>query len=1661
MRMKTLLSTFLMLLAVASPLRAADIQWQQVDWQAGASPGSSTTAQTGWNAYDSDNGTLTVDGTGAQNSRDIPKNWVQTSTGSDLSAFDRPGSILSTTTALGSGDDGRIEISLAETAVTRADTLGTPREQMAISSFALNGKIYLFGGVDPDGSYTDEIVEYDPASGSTRTMNSRLPGRTAGMAAVYDNLFRKIFLFGGRFENGVATTTVLEYNPLSDLYSYVAALSTPASHMSAVYSDVPFSTVYLFGGRDTDGNYLDHVLEYSKFAQPQIKTAVLPSGRSEMGAARDLASGMILLFGGKTGATLEDDILEYNRFSDSLAVKSSVLPSSRAAVSAHYHRFSTKTYIFGGTDGNPLSQILEYDLSADSLKVRPVVLPSSRSHTSAIFTEDSLGMRVFGGTGTAGGFDEIVEYFFVTSGTFVSSTFDAGNISSLTAVYWNPASQSHPETELRLFFRSDPAAPPAGAWAEVLNGQSLAAFGDSRYWQYKAEFQTTEPSTSPVLRDLRIAYTQTASSSALDSSVFDTGNVNTSIQELSWDGTFPPQTETRFQLATASTTAPAQWTFQGPTGPGDFYLYRSSEDAINPEHSDGIDDQYLRYRFILISSNTSDTTVISSVTLSYNFRPPPPTLSSLRTLSTTQIRVEWIDNSQNEEEFRLYWRLGVTPTSVTIPSPDTAGAGGVLVSTITGLLANQPYEVWLDARNATDDIASATSTVLSTTTFANPPANVALSSVTLSSFTLSWEHNGNPIDTEYEVSISTDDFLSDLSIPRPFALFGVAPSTTVLALAQGTTYFIRVRARSKVVLDSTVYSASLSTQTLPARVQNSTGAVLGTSSIAWNWDFGGAATRYRVYTTTIGGSPPPAAALIRDTDQTSFTQTDLLANRIYGILIEAYNGTGAAEISDPHNRYTHAEAPAGLTAAAQSTGSIRLSWSAGQNPGYTRYEIVSSSDGFVNLFSTRAAFSDNYRSIELSTGALASGTTYSFRVTARNVEEVETPQRFASTQTFPGLVTFVTGTTLGVSSIAWSWTQTAGPAVDYFEVFRASDGRNLAVVNITSFTDTGLAPNTENGIRVRAVGGSGPGALTFATTRYTLASPPAGTAISDVHIDSLTVTWTYNGNIIGTRWEVQQSTDGASYAVVLDTQSTEYHPFGLLGDTTHYFRVRAINGNGLPSPFDVAVSTYLPGELPDPPRNLRAAPIGGARIRLDWDISPTTTVTRYNVYYDSGTGTVDYSVLLASVPGSVQTYTTDPLAADTTYVFGLRAVDPEGEEDTNTWLKASAVALLSSPTLSLRMLSPPAGAVITGNHVTLAPELLYGSLSEVASVLYEYRPKGLLTWLTVPAADAVSNPNPATRAPFAPNWDVSALPAGLYELRAGAVDAAGTRDPFPPAVTVFVDHTAGAAEIEENITAGRIVKRVKLFNGISARTAAADPVTGVLTTVVFSSGTLDADSDFIRIDGSPAGAPPVPSSFSYTGIIREITLESGQSYFAGGGRLSIEFSQLDRDGDNRVDGTEVRADNMVIVTYDTTTLRWDKSLPYCAVRGDNGTTAACETPHLSLFALVSPVSVDVAQVRVYPVPFKPANGLSDDGKPYSSGDPTSGIIFDTLPMYSRIKVYTVAGSLVWESPENLTGGLYRWDVRNGAGADVASGIYFAVIEAPGSVHTVRKLAVIR
>ncbi len=97
-------------------------------------------------------------------------------------------------------------------------------------------------------------------------------------------------------------------------------------------------------------------------------------------------------------------------------------------------------------------------------------------------------------------------------------------------------------------------------------------------------------------------------------------------------------------------------------------------------------------------------------------------------------------------------------------------------------------------------------------------------------------------------------------------------------------------------------------------------------------------------------------------------------------------------------------------------------------------------------------------------------------------------------------------------------------------------------------------------------------------------------------------------------------------------------------------------------------------EPPSPPSGLTASLRSGPRVKLTWGASGSSDIDHYNIYFDDGSGSPDYSVPFGATAAPWDVSWTSPiLEGNRLYLFAVRAVDHWGNEEKNTNVVLSAL----------------------------------------------------------------------------------------------------------------------------------------------------------------------------------------------------------------------------------------------------------------------------------------------------------------------------------------------------------------------------------------------------
>lgn len=427
--------------------------------------------------------------------------------------------------------------------------------------------------------------------------------------------------------------------------------------------------------------------------------------------------------------------------------------------------------------------------------------------------------------------------------------------------------------------------------------------------------------------------------------------------------------------------------------------------------------RWWRVRTIDAASNYSVWSSTRSVNI-ISTQPDAPTNLTAVAVSSTSIRWMWLDNANNESEYRFYVSPGVYNTLA-------ANATWYLETGLTPNTASNNRSVV--AKNVSGE--SLPSNTTSCYTLANAPTGTAVSSVTYTGALLYWNANSNPANTGYGIERSFDASFTTATATASGETTGL--SSMVSGLDAETTYYFRIRSVNGNGVFS-VYDATVSAVTPPgppAAPATLAGVAVSTGSILWYWtDSSNRESGYRIY----DASATLIASVLANV--TFYLETGLAANTACTRTVKAYNVSGEGSASPAVTRYTLANNPA-LTSSAQTPSSITLTWSAGTG-GSSGYALERSTDAGLSY----GIFFGTLTVLTYTDSGLAADTTYYYRLFAANGDLIRTD----------GVLYAVKTAYVPPQIIAGRVTQADGQPVTGVEISAAKNGTSLMYVVNTS-----------------------------------------------------------------------------------------------------------------------------------------------------------------------------------------------------------------------------------------------------------------------------------------------------------------------------------------------------------------------------------------------------------------------------------------------------------------------------------------------------------------------------------------------------------------------------------------------------------------------------------
>jgi len=703
----------------------------------------------------------------------------------------------------------------------------------------------------------------------------------------------------------------------------------------------------------------------------------------------------------------------------------------------------------------------------------------------------SVPVRVLNPDGTP--FILGIHHFY--NGTFTSAVLDPGvNVKRWTTVSWSASTTA--STTLKVKVRSCNTsncsdAPDWSTCSPISNGELASNSGcveeGERYLQYQLILSTLDDLFTPYLHQITINYEYYIPQATLISSPYNTSDAFNILAKISWIASTTASTTVKFQLRTAPDNGgvPGTWTdWYGPNGTSSYFTDPSGNESVPSILSDGVDDQWIQYKVVLETSNSSETPILHSVTLTYVVNAPPefnpdyPTPGaggvSVNVASSTQIEITYSIRDPDTTSG------SVTPGYIT-PSFQYSLDGGQTWYNATSSCFNQgdwsnkqveevnftqytatwnpkcepnisnniystttQLKVIIDDNEAANHLASATSSLFTLDTkdpqVGTPPGGGT--GVNINQNVLTSLGNDKTSTTSVTLYLSASDdsplqmIISENSNFSSASWEGYASTKSfTLSSGDGTkTIYVKFKDSFGNIVgnysDTILLDTTCETPQNPY-IQDISNQQLGEYRIFFNWQKSQESDwiKYQIYRSTDGGQNWTLVANITDRDTNYYFDQGLTQGQEYCYQVKFVDDIG--NISQPSNTLCQVAGgqptdvtPPGISNLSTSTvtiSSINISWTTDE-PATT--QVLYSIDNSLSNLQGVTGYATSH---QVTLVGLSANTTYKFKVKscdASNNCSLSATSTFTTSpqDTTPPTISNVTSTNITYNSATISWT---------------------------------------------------------------------------------------------------------------------------------------------------------------------------------------------------------------------------------------------------------------------------------------------------------------------------------------------------------------------------------------------------------------------------------------------------------------------------------------------------------------------------------------------------------------------------------------------------------------------------------------------------------------
>ena len=449
--------------------------------------------------------------------------------------------------------------------------------------------------------------------------------------------------------------------------------------------------------------------------------------------------------------------------------------------------------------------------------------------------------------------------------------------------------------------------------------------------------------------------------------------------------------------------------------------------------------------------------------------------------------------SKTQTTFMAVWNASVGATGYYIdvaldglftnilPSFNNKDIGNVTQFNVTGLSPGQYYYYRLRAYNGSGTSSNSMIEAVMTTTYA--PSPITATNITSTGFTGNWAVSTGA--TGYYLDVATDAAFTNLVAGYNRRDVLNVLSYNVTGLLPSTLYYVRVISHN-AINDQADFTGVINVTTAVASPDSPNPPVTNVTSVSFtaNWNAVPGATGYYFDLST----DPNFASFVSTFNNkdvgnvTTTTVTGLTPNTPYYFRVRAYGpgGTGNNSTTVPATTAPAAPTLANPSVTNVTSVSFTANWNSvlGAN-GY--YFDLATDAGFTNIVSGYNNKDVGNVTTYTVTG-LSANTQYYFRVRAYGNNGTGSNSVTGPATTSPATPTLANPSVTNITPVSFTanWNAVTGATGYYFDLSTdpnfasfVSNFNNKDVGNVTTYTVTGLAPNTQYYFRVRAYGPNG------------------------------------------------------------------------------------------------------------------------------------------------------------------------------------------------------------------------------------------------------------------------------------------------------------------------------------------------------------------------------------------------------------------------------------------------------------------------------------------------------------------------------------------------------------------------------------------------------------